>query len=442
MDIMVLGAGITGITTAWYLAQQGHSVTVVERRASAGMETSFANGGQISVSHAEPWANPGAPLKVLQWLAKEDAPLLFRPRADINQWLWGIEFLRNCTPGRTAENIRQIVNLGLYSRATLQKLRADLGLQYHAKTKGILHFYTSQSEYDAAQAPARIMRDLGCELDMKTPDECVAIEPALAQCRDRIVGGSMTPSDESGDAFVFTQALAARCVAAGVTFLYNTSVVGLDAAGGELKSVQVARGTGEAGGKIETLTADAYVVCMGSFSAQWAKVLGQTLRIYPAKGYSVTLPVTDEAASYQVSLTDDEYKLVFSRYEGRLRIAGTAELNGYNTDLNMVRCDAIVRRVKALFPDMTDGSGARYWAGLRPATPSNVPYIGKSRASNVFLNTGHGTLGWTHACGSAAAIADIVSGREPAVDFAFTGMPRQKRRALVPAVVGAEAGTL
>ncbi len=437
MKVMVLGAGVTGITTAWYLAQRGHEVTVVERRNAAAMETSFANGGQISVSHAEPWANPGAPLKVLQWLAREDAPLLFRLRADVNQWLWGLEFLRNCTPARTAQNIKQIVNLGMYSRGALQKLRAELGLQYDAQTKGILHFYTSQAEYDAAQEPARIMREHGCELDMKTADECVAIEPALAQCRGSIVGGSMTPSDESGDARAFTAALAARCKQAGVKFLYNTTVLGLDAAQGQLNGVQVAVGSGEAGGKVEMLKADAYVMCLGAFSAQWAKVLGQSLRIYPAKGYSVTLPVINEAASYQVSLTDDEYKLVFSRFGNRLRIAGTAELNGYNTELNLVRCNAIVRRVKQLFPDMTDGEGAQFWTGLRPATPSNVPYIGKSKASNVFLNTGHGTLGWTHACGSGAAIADIVSGRVPEVDFAFTGMPAPGRAMALPSMAKA-----
>lgn len=437
MKVMVLGAGVTGITTAWYLAQRGHEVTVVERRGAAAMETSFANGGQISVSHAEPWANPGAPLKVLQWLAREDAPLLFRLRADLNQWLWGLEFLRNCTPARTAQNIKQIVNLGMYSRGALQKLRADLGLLYNAQTKGILHFYTSQAEYDAAQEPARIMREHGCELDMKTADECVAIEPALAQCRSSIVGGSMTPSDESGDARAFTSALAARCEQAGVKFLYNTTVLGLDAAEKQLNGVQVAIGSGEAGGKVQMLKADAYVMCLGAFSAQWAKVLGQSLRIYPAKGYSVTLPVINEAASYQVSLTDDEYKLVFSRFGNRLRIAGTAELNGYNTELNLVRCNAIVRRVKQLFPDMTDGEGAQFWTGLRPATPSNVPYIGKSKASNVFLNTGHGTLGWTHACGSGAAIADIVSGRVPEVDFAFTGMPAPGRVMTFPGMAKA-----
>ena len=431
MKVIVLGAGVTGITTAWFLRQQGHEVTVVERRAAPALETSFANGGQISVSHAEPWANPGAPLKVLKWLAKEDAPLLFRLRADMNQWLWGLEFLRNCTPSRTRHNIQQIVNLGMYSRSTLQKLRGDLGLNYSALTKGILHFYTSQSEYDDAQAPAQIMREYGCELDMKTADECVAIEPALAQCKNQIVGGSMTPSDESGDAQAFTSALAAKCAEQGVTFLYNTHVVGLKTAGSSITSVQVAQGSGEAGGQLQHLQADAYVLCLGSFSAQWAKLVGHTLRIYPAKGYSVTLPVINESASYNVSLTDDEYKLVFSRLGNRLRIAGTAELNGYNTDLNLVRCQAIIRRVRQLFPDMTDGQGAQLWTGLRPATPSNVPYIGRSKTSNLFLNTGHGTLGWTHACGSGAAIADIVSGKVPQVDFAFTGLDTASRKGVV-----------
>jgi len=423
MKVTVLGAGVTGITSAWFLAQAGHEVTVVDRQPGAGLETSFANGGQISVSHAEPWANPSAPLKVLKWLAKEDAPLLFRLRPDLNQWLWGLDFLRECTPARTRHNIKQIVNLGLYSRSTLQQLRASTGIEYHQKTEGILHFYTSQKEYDDAQGPAALMREYGCELDMKTPDECVAIEPALAASRARIVGGSMTPSDESGDAHQFTHKLAALCAEAGVNFLYNTRIVGTRKEGDMLKAVQIAN----ADGVVRELTSDAYVMCLGSYSPQWSKLLGQTLRIYPAKGYSVTLPVINEAASYNVSLTDDEYKLVFSRFGDRLRIAGTAELNGYSTDLNLKRCEAIVRRTRQLFPDMTDGQNAQYWTGLRPATPSNVPYIGTSGTSNLFLNTGHGTLGWTHSCGSGAAIADIVSGREPQVDFAFTGTKRSRQ---------------
>ncbi len=418
MKITVLGAGVTGITSAWFLRQAGHEVSVVDRQPGAGLETSFANGGQISVSHAEPWANPGAPLKVLKWLAREDAPLLFRLRPDLNQWLWGLSFLRECTPARTRHNIKQMVNLGLYSRATLQKLRDHTGMDYQQKTEGILHFYTSEQEYADAQAPAALMREYGCELDMKTADECVAIEPALAASRAQIVGGSMTASDESGDAHAFTRQLAELCAAQGVQFLYNTRIVGARKEGDALTAVQIAN----AEGVVSELKSDAYVMCLGAYSPQWAKLLGQTLRIYPAKGYSVTLPVINEAASYNVSLTDDEYKLVFSRFGNRLRIAGTAELNGYSTELNLVRCEAIVRRVKQLFPDMTDGQNAQYWTGLRPATPSNVPYIGQSKTSNLFLNTGHGTLGWTHSCGSGAAIADIVSGRVPQVDFAFTGL--------------------
>ncbi|HSW03096.1 D-amino acid dehydrogenase [Aquabacterium sp.] len=417
MKILVLGAGVTGITTAWFLRQAGHEVTVVDRQPAAGLETSFANGGQISVSHAEPWANPGAPLKVLKWLGQEDSPLLFRLRPDLRQWLWGLGFLRNCTPARTRHNIRQIVSLGLYSRATLQQLRQDAQLQYDQRSQGILHFYTSQAEFDAAQAPARVMREFGCELDMKTADECVQIEPALAQCRDRIVGGSMTPSDESGDAHQFTQQLAQRCAEAGVVFLYDTRIVGVARQADTLSAVRIASSEGI----VRELKADRFVLCLGSFSAGFARELGLSLNIYPAKGYSVTLPVLDPAKAFQVSLTDDEYKLVFSRLGNRLRIAGTAELNGYDTSLNLLRCEAIVRRVQQLFPEMSDGRDARYWTGLRPATPSNVPYIGRSKIHNLFLNTGHGTLGWTHAAGSGRAIADIVSGRVPALDFAFTG---------------------
>ena len=429
MKVIVLGAGVTGVTSAWFLQQAGHDVTVIDRQPGAGLETSFANGGQISVSHAEPWANPGAPLKVLKWLMREDAPLLFRLRADLNQWIWGAQFLRECTPARTRHNIRQIVNLGLYSRATLRELRQRTGIQYDQLTRGILHFYTSQAEFDAAQEPARVMREHGCELDMKTADECVAIEPALAQCRDRIVGGSMTPSDESGDAHQFTRNLAALAEGAGVRFLYNTRILGLQREGGAVRGVRIATAAGE----VMQLTADACVLCMGSFSRALAAEMGVSLRIYPAKGYSVTLPVTDPEHSYNVSLTDDEYKLVFSRLGERLRIAGTAELNGYDTALNPTRCEAIVRRVRELFPRMTDGRHAEYWTGLRPATPSNLPYIGRSAVKNLFLNTGHGTLGWTHSCGSGAAIADIVSGRQPQVDYAFTGMERNRAGLLVPA---------
>ena len=237
MKIIILGAGVTGVTAAWYLNKAGHEVTVVERQPGAGLETSFANGGQISVSHAEPWANPHAPLKVLKWLAKEDAPLLFRLRADWRQWLWGLAFLRECTAARTRHNIAQLVNLGLYSRASLQALRAETGIQYDQIARGILHFYTSAKEFEIAQGPARLMRELGCELEMKTAAECVAIEPALAGARGLIAGGAMSPADESGDAHKFTAGLAALGAARGIRFRYGTVIERLLASAGRIDGV-------------------------------------------------------------------------------------------------------------------------------------------------------------------------------------------------------------
>ena len=418
MKVAILGAGVTGIAAAWYLQQSGHEVTVIDRQASAGMETSFANGGQISVSHAEPWANPQAPAKVWKWLGREDAPLLFRLRADIHQWMWGLAFLRECTPERTRHNIRQIVALGLYSRASLQALRTQTGIEYDQLTRGILHFYTDREEFDHAQAPAALMREVGCDLAMKSADECVAIEPALAPVRHLLAGGSLTASDESGDAHKFTTALAQLCERAGVKFEYGADILGLRQEGGRISGVAVER----AGGKRASIAADAYLVCMGSYSPRLLGPLGVHLPIYPAKGYSVTMPVADAARAHTVSLTDDGHKLVFSRLGDRLRIAGTAELTGYDTDINEVRCKAILKRAMELFPDAGDASQAQFWAGLRPATPSNLPYIGKTRHDNLYIDTGHGTLGWTMACGSGRAIADIISGRQPEVDFAFSGM--------------------
>jgi D-amino-acid dehydrogenase len=424
MKVIVLGAGVIGTATAYFLNRLGCEVTVVERQAAPGAETSFANGGQISVSHAEPWANPTAPLKVLRWLAREDAPLLFRVRADMRQWLWGLAFLRECTPGRTRRNIEQIVGLGTFSREKLRQLRADTGLVYDHLERGILHFYTSEKEFQAALAPAQIMRDLGCERRVIAPAEAVAIEPALAHAQARLAGATYTSADESGDAHQFTVALAQHCAAAGVRFLFNHDIKALRRAGSELDHVEVT----DAQGTFLRLKADAYVLAAGSFSPLLAAAVGVPLNIYPAKGYSVTLPVADASRAHHVSLTDDERKLVFSRLGNRLRIAGTAELNGYDRSLNRVRCEAIVKRVQELFPGAGDASRAEFWAGLRPATPSNVPYIGRSRIANLFLNTGHGTLGWTHACGSGHALADIVCGRRPEVDFDFVNAPGSKAR--------------
>jgi len=417
MKVIVLGAGLLGVTSAYFLRQQGHDVSVVDRQAAPAAETSFANGGQISVSHAEPWANPSAPLKVLKWLGQEDAPLLFRIRADMRQWLWGLQFLRECTPARTRHNIEQIVRLGTYSRDTLQQLRRDIGIAYDERTQGILHFYTSQKEFDGAEGPAAQMRALGCDRRVISADEAVKLEPALRHVRAQLAGATYTAEDESGDANRFARELVKRCEADGVQFLMSHTVTALRDAGGRIDHVEAT----DAEGRFQRVRADAYVLAMGSLSPLYAQPLGISLPIYPAKGYSVTMPVKDASMAHQVSLTDDEYKLVFSRLGDRLRIAGTAELNGYDRDLNRVRCEAIVRRVEQLFPGAGDSTQAQFWTGLRPATPSNVPIIGRSKLPNLFLNTGHGTLGWTHSCGSGQSIARIVSGLKPEVDFAFVG---------------------
>jgi D-amino-acid dehydrogenase len=430
MKVVVLGAGVIGTTSAWFLAKSGHEVTVVERRCGAGLETSFANGGQISVSHAEPWANPSAPLKVLKWLAREDAPLLFRLRPDLDQWLWGLRFLRECLPGRTRRNLAQIVNLGLYSRASLRDLRRETGIEYDHLERGILHFYTSPREFDAALEPTRLMRELGCDRQVKTPAECIAIEPALAGIRARLAGGTYTPSDESGDAHRFTQRLAALAAQAGVVFRYEQTALGLERAGDMVGPVRLI----DARGRVSSLEADAFVVALGSYGARLLHRIGIRIPVYPAKGYSVTMEIEDAGRAPTVSLTDDEYKLVFSRLGDRLRIAGTAELNGYDGEINEARCEAIVRRTAALFPGAGRPDSARYWTGLRPATPSNVPLIGRTRYANLYLNTGHGTLGWTHACGSGRALSDLIAGRRPDIDFQFLGAAAPSvRPAMTPA---------
>ena len=426
MKVIVLGAGIIGTSSAWFLHKAGHDVMVVDRQSGAAQETSFANGCQISVSHAQPWANPAAPGKILKWLGREDAPLLFRPHFDWQQWTWALQFLRECTTARANDNMRQIVALCEYSRQTLQDVRAETGIAYDALTRGILHFYTNSQEFEASLPAAKLMRELGCPRQTIDADAVIGIEPALAHLRHRIVGGDYTDTDESGDIYQFTTGLADKAAQAGVDFRYRTTVTRLITAGAgataTITGVEVIDDTG----RHQILTADAVVVAMGSFSGQLLRPLGVPLALYPGKGYSATYEITDSARAPTVSLTDDEYKIVISRLGNRLRVAGTCEFNGYTRDLNPVRCAAITRRARELFPDACDFAHPQYWTGLRPLTPSNVPYIGKTRFNNLYLNTGHGTLGWTMGCGAGRAIADMIDGNTPDIDFGFTGLPRKR----------------
>jgi D-amino-acid dehydrogenase len=416
--VIVLGAGVIGTTAAWYLNRAGHEVTVLERNAGAACETSFANAGQLSVSHAEPWANPAAPYKVLKWLGKEDAPLLFRLRADPAQWSWALKFLIACGAKRSARNMIQLAKLGTYSLACLREIRRETGIEYDQLGCGIMEFYTSQAAFDRALKPAEIMREMGCELRVIDADEVVRIEPAMVFIKPQLAGATYTSADESGDVYRFTTGLAQLAANQAVRFRYGVRIQRLLLAGGAIVGVELA---GESG-RYEVVQGDAYVLALGCSSRQIAREVGVGLDIYPAKGYSATLPILDADKAPSVSLTDDEYQLAFSRLGSRLRIAGTAELNGYNLALNSVRCQSIIRRTLELFPGVSNPELASYWAGLRPSTPGNLPYIGRSRVANLYLNTGHGTLGWTHACGSGRALAQILSGQKPEVDFEFCGL--------------------
>jgi len=417
MKVAVLGAGVIGTTSAWYLARAGHNVLVVDRQPEPALETSFANGGQISVSHSEPWANPTAPLKILRWLGREDAPLLFRPQADPVQWLWGLRFLFECLPARTRRNTAAALSLALYSHERLCELRRDTGIQYEHQTRGILHLYEERRELEHARAQIGFLKARGLDAEIKTPAECVAIEPALARSKARFAGGAYAASDESGDARLFTKNLADLCAANGVEFRFNVCVKRVEIGRGAVERVVI----DDESGIEESLRADAYLVALGSYSPLLLRPIGVRIPVYPVKGYSITLPLRPEDEAPRTSLTDHARKIVISRLGERLRAAGTAELNGYSTEVNEVRCQALVKRCFELFPSAGRPDEAQFWTGLRPATPSNLPLIGCAGYPNLFVNTGHGTLGWTLACGSGRALADILSGRKPEPEFSFLG---------------------
>ncbi len=433
MNITVLGAGIIGISTAWHLAERGHQVTVVDRQPDAALETSFANAAQISVSYCEPWANREAPLKALKWMFSKEAPLLFRPQVPLGeglrQYTWGLQFLANCNDTAFERNVQQLVALGSYSHSALKEVIANTGIEFNRMEKGIAHFYIDQKSFDAAASAAALMAKYGVNRRVVSKEELLKIEPAFRLYADRIVGGTYTQSDESGDARVFTQELARRCAERGVRFLWNHDVVSLNRAGGEIGSVTV---RAQATGQQSTLVADQFVVAMGSYTAPLLRSVGVNLPIYPGKGYSATFKILRPELAPKVSFIDDSVKCAVSRLGDELRIAGTIEVGGYDltldSDLARARCHMLARRVEAIFPGVCDtrleeeGGNPRFWTGLRPATPTNIPYIGKSRVGRLWVNAGHGTLGWTHGAGSGKAIAELISGRQPDMQFGFYGM--------------------
>ena len=424
MKVVVLGAGIIGVSTAWHLLRRGHEVVVVDRQAGAALETSFANGAQISVSFCEPWAHPSAPWKVLKWLARDDAPLLFRPQLDWFQWRWGLRFLAQCTMPAFRHNVGELVALGRYSHEALKATAAETGITFHRLERGILHLFTSERDFVTGAAASRLMRSHGVDRRVLDRTEVLQVEPALRHVPG-LCGGTYTPTDESGDARVFTQALARLCADRGVQFVYGHDVAGFDRDGERVAAVRV---TERATGERRTLPADAFVAALGSFTAPVLRPLGLDLDIYPTKGYSATLRLKRPQEANVVSLIDDAYKIAISRLGDHVRIAGTAEMAGYDTGLDgataRVRCQQLLDRYEVLFPGVADRSEPHFWAGLRPSTPDNRPLIGRTRLANLWVNAGHGTLGWTHGAGSGLALAELIDGRRPDVDFTFCGIPR------------------
>lgn len=441
MNIVVLGAGIIGISTAWHLLERGHEVTVVDRQPDAALETSFGNAGQISVSYCEPWANRDAPLKALKWMFRNDAPLLFRPKLDPRQWRWCLQFLAQCNDTAFERNVQQLVALGAYSHTALKAVVQSTGIDYHRLERGIAHFYTDQKSFDMAGDAATLMRKYGVARRIVSTAELLDIEPALGAFTHRIVGGTYTASDESGDARVFTQALAQRCAERGARFLYGHDIVRLETAGNAIESIAVRASSmsvnDQNGTEIKHLKPEAVVVACGSYTAPLLRTVGIDLPIYPGKGYSATFKLLKPENAPFVSTIDDQVKCAMSRLGDHLRVAGTIEVGGYDlsldTPLAKARCHMLARRIEEVFPGVCDtrleeeGGSPQFWAGLRPATPTNIPFIGQTKVRGLWVNAGHGTLGWTHGAGSGKALAELISGEQPAMNFHFYNMAPLRR---------------
>jgi D-amino-acid dehydrogenase len=411
MKVIVLGGGIIGTTTAYYLQRQGHAVTVVDRQPGAAMETSFANGGIMSPSQAEPWGAPGVPLKILKWLGQEDAPLLLRPRVIPSILGWGVRFLRSCSEERYWASVKRNLRLALHSAAAFKEIRADTGLRYDEQTNGSLKVYSTAESLDGAARVTELQRAFGLDHKVLSPRECAAVEPALAPSVDRIQGGLHFPQDESGDCFLFAQGLAEICRQRGVAFLWDTGIKGLVREGDRLSGVETDRGR---------LTADAYVLALGAYSPLLARGVGVTLHVCPVKGYSITVPGEPWPAGPQIPVVDEGRKFGLVRFGSRLRAAGSAEIAGYDTVPSDKRATAILNAAADLFPDFTRCIAAappKLWCGLRPVTPDGPPILGRLPPANLFVNTGHGHLGWTLSCGSAKVVAALVSGADPGLDM-------------------------
>ncbi|MFQ2443616.1 D-amino acid dehydrogenase [Aeromonas caviae] len=404
MDIVVLGGGVVGVTSAWYLAKAGHKVTLLERRDGVALETSHANAGQISPGYASPWAAPGIPLKAAKWLLQKHAPFTVRPTSDPFQLRWMLKMFANCTPAAYAVNKGRMVRLAEYSRDCMKQLRGELVLDYEGRQLGTLQLFRSQAQLDASQRDIAVLEEYGVPYQSLNADGCEEVEPALARVRGKVVGGLRLPGDETGDCFRFTQALADEARELGVSFVFNCTIDEVEIAKGRAVAVRA----GE-----QRFQADAIVCALGSYGTGFLRPLGIELPVYPVKGYSLTLPMTDAEGAPRSTVLDETYKVAITRFDERIRVGGMAELSGFNLALNSRRHDTLAMVVRDLFPQGGNLEQASFWTGLRPMTPDGTPLVGPSPIPGLWLNTGHGTLGWTMAAGSGQLLSDLISGNTP-----------------------------
>lgn len=404
MDIVVLGGGVVGVTSAWYLAKAGHKVTLLERRDGVALETSHANAGQISPGYASPWAAPGIPLKAAKWLLQKHAPFTVRPTSDPFQLRWMLKMFANCTPAAYAVNKGRMVRLAEYSRDCMKQLRGELALDYEGRQLGTLQLFRSQAQLDASQRDITVLEEYGVPYQSLNADGCEEVEPALARVRGKVVGGLRLPGDETGDCFRFTQALADEARKLGVSFVFNCAIDEVEIAKGRAVAVRA----GE-----QRFQADAIVCALGSYGTGFLRPLGIELPVYPVKGYSLTLPMTNAEGAPRSTVLDETYKVAITRFDERIRVGGMAELSGFNLALNPRRHDTLAMVVRDLFPQGGNLEQATFWTGLRPMTPDGTPLVGPSPIPGLWLNTGHGTLGWTMAAGSGQLLSDLISGNTP-----------------------------
>jgi D-amino-acid dehydrogenase len=423
MKVLVLGAGVIGVTAAYELAGAGHEVVVMDRQPGPGLETSFANAGEVSPGYSAPWAGPGVPLKAIKWLAMHHRPLVIRPHVDWSMIRWSLAMLRNCTAARYRINKARMVRLAEYSRDSLRALRAATSIAYDERARGTMQLFRTQAQFDASGADIAVLRESGVAFELLDRAGCLRHEPALARVQEKFVGGLLLPGDETGDCHLFTQRLAVLAAQRGVDFRYETTIRTLGRGGDRITGVTTSTGV---------VDADAYLVALGSHSPVLLAPIGVRIPVYPVKGYSITVPVTDASRAPESTVMDETHKVAVTRLGERIRVGGTAELAGYTLRLHEARRRTLVHVVDDLFPGGGDVSRAEFWCGLRPMTPDGTPIVGPTPIGNLFLATGHGTLGWTMAAGTGRVIADVISGRSAGIDL--DGLTIARYRGAVDAV--------